>query len=541
MRQIFRKGQALLLAFLLLALTGCGGAAQKDADGGVPESTGGKNVEKAPAADNVFSLNSNSKYSFRPIGATNHANQLICFLVYENMLEIDNNFEVIPNAGLITDWSSPDGKAWTFTINTEHTFHDGSHVGGNDLRLSLEAAINADRFSGRFASVQGISYDNDKLYVTLGIPNTQFYKLLNIPVCKGGTFGDDHPLGSGPFTWSEEGDRLVAYEGWPTYDTLPVKEIFIKEYTEAADVLSAFEDGLIDVVVNDPSSITNLGYASSNEKRTFHTTNMHFIAFNEESSLGRYSSVRVAIGYAIDRDYFEELTRGNGVGTPIPMIPTAAIYPTTLAESHGFDMERCLKVLSNYGITDFDEDGRLELATGSAQEMEMLLIVPADSSVKAGVANRLAANLKQIGFTVTVRDMTWEAYLDALDKGYIEEKNGDKTVFDMYYGEVKLRNDFDLTELLQVRTEDNEKTNINFTRSNDRSYETYINNYLASSDANRKMNYETLCQYLLDTGLLLPVGFEKQEIFTHRGVIKGVNPNAGNPMFGFADWEIDLD
>ena len=171
----------------------------------------------------------------------------------------------------------------------------------------------------------------------------------------------------------------------------------------------------------------------------------------------------------------------------------------------------------------------------------MLLIVPADSSVKAGVAHRLAAELKKIGFTITVRDMTWEAYLDALDKGYIEEKNGDKTVFDMYYGEVKLRNDFDLTELLQVRSEDNERTNINFTRSTDRSYETYINNYLTSSDANRKMNYESLCQYLLDTGLLLPVGFEKQEIFTHRGVIKGVNPNAGNPMFGFADWEIDLD
>ena len=541
MKQSFKKSLALLLALLLLALSGCGLSATQSEDDGGPKSTGGKNVEKAPAVDQVFSLNSNSKYSFRPIGATNHANQLICFLVYENMLEIDDNFEVIPNAGLITDWSSPDGKSWTFTINTEHTFHDGSQVGGNDLRLSLEAAINADRFSGRFASVQGVSYDNNKLYVTLGIPNTQFYKLLNIPVCKGGTFGDDHPLGSGPYTWSEEGDRLVAYEGWPTYDTLPVKEIFIKEYTGAADVLSAFEDGLIDVVVNDPSSITNLGYASSNEKRSFNTTNMHFIAFNEDSALGRYSSIRAAIGYAIDRSYFEELTRGNSVGTPIPMIPTTAIYPTALAESHGFDMEKCLKVLSNYGVTDFDEDGRLELATGSAQEMEMLLIVPADSSVKAGVSHRLAADLKEIGFSITVRELTWDDYLEALENGYIEEKNGDKTVFDMYYAEVKLRNDFDLTELLQVRNEDNENTNLNFTHSTDRSYETYINNYLASSDANRKMNYESLCQYLLDTGLILPIGFEKQEIFTHRGVIKGVNPNAGNPMFGFADWEIDLD
>ena len=542
MKQSFKKCTALLLLLLLaLQLGACGVTAPKSEDGGVPESTGGKNVEKAPAVDKVFSLNSSSKYSFRPIGATNHANQLICFLVYENMLEIDDNFEVIPNAGLITEWSSPDGKRWTFKINTEHTVHDGSHVGGNDLRLSLEAAINADRFSGRFASVQGVSYDNDKLYVTLGIPNTQFYKLLNIPVCKGGTFGDDHPLGSGPYTWSEEGDKLVAYEGWPTYDTLPVKEIYIKEYTEAADVLSAFEDGLIDVVVNDPSSITNLGYASANEKRLFNTTNMHYIAFNEESLLGRYSSVRVAVGYAIERSYFEDLTRGAGVGTPIPMVPGTSVYPTALAESHDFDMERCLKILNNYGITDFDEDGRLELAAGSAQEMEMLLIVPADSSVKVGMANHIASTLKEIGFTVNVRGMTWAEYLDALDKGYIEEKNGDKTPFDMYYAEFKLRNDFDLTELLQVRSKDNESTNINYTRSNDRNFENLINAYLASSDANRKQNYEAFCQYLLDTGTLLPIGFEKQEIFTHRGIVKGVDPNAGNPLFGFADWEIDLD
>ena len=94
---------------------------------------------------------------------------------------------------------------------------------------------------------------------------------------------------------------------------------------------------------------------------------------------------------------------------------------------------------------------------------------------------------------------------------------------------------------MQVRTKDNENTNINFTRSQDRTYETYINNYLAAGDAMRAQAYQTLCQYLLDTGSLITVGFEKQEMFTHRGVIKGVDPNAGNPMFGFANWEIDLD
>ena len=544
MKQIFRQGMAVLCALaLLLSLAGCAGGPSGKKDNGLPESTGGKDVEKADAVDNIFTLNSHPKYSFRPTVATNHANQLVCDLIYENMLELDDNFEVIQGAGLIKSWSvSADGKAWTFYIDTEHMFHDGSYVTGNDLRMSLENAIHSDRFEGRFASIQGVGYDKDYMVVTLGIPNTQFYKLLNIPVCKAGTFGDDHPIGSGPYTWDPETEnKLIAFEHHPDYDHLPVKEIYIVQLTEAADILSAFEDGRIDVVVNDPSSITNLGYASTNEKRTFFTTNLHFIAFNEESILGRYSNVRTALSYAVDRDYFEELTRGCGVGTPIPMVPTVDIYPTSLANNHGYDMERCLRILNNYGITDFDEDGRLELATGSAQEMEMTMIVPADSSVKNGMANRFAEDLAQIGFTIHVRGLSWDEYIQALEDGYITEKNEEKTPFDIYYGEVKLRNDFDLTELLQVRTEDNEDTNINFTRSTDHTFENYISAYLSANDNNRAQRYMELAQYLLDTGSLISIGFEKQEIFTHRGVVKGVNPNAGNPMYNFANWEIDLD
>ena len=544
MKLKLKKVTALLLALLmLLSLGGCAGGRADDDDGGLPESTGGKDVEKADAIDQIFSLNSKPKYSFRPIVATSHANQLVCDLIYENMLELDDNFEVIEGAGIISSWSvSADGKAWTFMIEEGHVFHDGSAVTGNDLRMSLENAIHADRFAGRFASIQGVGYDKDRMVVTLGIPNTQFYKLLNIPVCKAGTFGDEHPLGSGPYTWDPETEnKLIAFEGHPDYDHLPVKEIYIQQLTEAADILSAFEDGLIDVVVNDPSSITNLGYASTNEKRSFNTTNLHFVAFNEETALGRYSNIRAALNYAFDRAYFEELTRGNGVGTPVPMVPTVDCYPTAFANSHGYDMERCARILSNYGITDFDDDGRLELATGSAQEMTMLMIVPADSSVKAGVAHRFAEDMATIGFTIEIREMTWAEYTKTLEDGYITEKNDEKTPFDMYYGEVKLRNDFDLTELLQVRTKDNESTNINFTRSTDRTFETKINAYLSAGDANRAQRYEELCQYLTDTGSLITIGFEKQEIYTHRGVIKGVDPNAGNPMYDFANWEIDLD
>ena len=70
----------LLLALtMLLSLAACGSGKQEEEE--VLESTGGKDVTRAPALDAVFSVNSNSRYSKNPFVATNHANQLICSLV----------------------------------------------------------------------------------------------------------------------------------------------------------------------------------------------------------------------------------------------------------------------------------------------------------------------------------------------------------------------------------------------------------------------------------------------------------------------------
>ena len=68
-----KRSLALLLALLmLLSLSACGSRSSNPEDE-ILESTGGRDVERAPALDQVFSLNSNSRYSKNPFVATNHA------------------------------------------------------------------------------------------------------------------------------------------------------------------------------------------------------------------------------------------------------------------------------------------------------------------------------------------------------------------------------------------------------------------------------------------------------------------------------------
>ena len=521
-----RKLLCLLLAFAMLVLPACSRNTASDPDSLIPKSTQGKDVTRAAQADKLFSLNWNENYSLNPILATNHSNQLVCDLVFENMLELGDDFTVIPN---ILDEGLPNADAtyWTFNIQPGHVFHDGTPVTGQDIRYSLERAVaTQDRFRGRFASYQGSGYDEAHFYVTLGIGDTQFAKLLNIPIIKSGTMDEKPPIGSGPYTFDEEMTKLVAYEGYPGYNDLPIKEVHLVSYSTADEILSNFEDGVIDAVTNDPSSYTNLGYSSSNEIRNFNTTNLHYIMFNEEGLIGRYSGFRQAMIYAFDRaNWANNLMHGNAVASSVPMHPACPDYPADYANALNYNLDICRVVLENAGIRDYDEDGMLEYMSGSAQDIDVNFIVCSDSSAKTGVARRFAQDMETLGLKVTVRELTWEDYLKALEEGD----------FDMYYGEVKLRNNFDLTELLDPDSD------LNYSRSIDTGYVVMINNYLSCADAQRPIIYQQLCDYINANGALISIGFEDQQLIVHRGVIRGLEPNIGNPLYNFQNWEIMLD
>lgn len=345
------------------------------------------------------------------------------------MVVLDNNFELVEGAGVIVSGTpNEDGTVWEFKIEPGHTFHDGSPVTARDLSYSLGAAIYADRYKGRFSSFKGASATDEVLQVSLGIGDMQFIKLLDIPIIKSGSYGEKRPMGSGPYTYNEDGTALVAYEGYHSYDTLPVDTIYLKEYQTADSIISAFEDSLIDVVQNDPSSYTNLGFASTNETHSFATTNMHYVAFNEDGGLTQSALFRVAMQYAFDREYLVELLNGNGVATAIPMYPTCSFYPSRMAENLSYNLETCVRILESAGVKDYDEDGLMEYMAGTPQDISLTFVVCSDSSAKGGIVRRFQEDMESIGITVNVQELTWENYLKALDEGK----------FDMYYGEVRL-------------------------------------------------------------------------------------------------------
>lgn len=536
MKFLKKRLTALALAGVLL-LAACGdGDEVSSGDEAEEVYEGDQVVQEASAADNIFSVNYDSEAGINPLTAQSANNMQFWSLLYDSVFVVENDFTV--TSEVVTEYTSSDYEWWVFYIDTSITFHDGSSLTASDIVYSINRARQYEYYMSRLDCIYGCSAMGDDCFaISTTAPNSQLPALLNIPIIKEGTLNDAVPLGTGPYMMDESGDKLVAYEGYRHVDSLPVDTVYLKNYMDTADKISAFEASLIDVVTNDPTGMYNLGYGSSNETRYYETSNMHYIGFNFS---GRYFSnyvARYAVGAAIDRDSIVENYMENcAVPTVLPVHPVSALYDSQYASGYTFDLDKSEALFQNYGVKDYDADGVLEiLITGIVVEIDINFIVNTDSTVKLEAARQIADTLNSMGIKTTLRELSWDAYVEALETGD----------YDMYYGEVRMTPDWDLSYLFEpytlTRDPDDLDKGMNYANCFDEQYGNLYAAYLASGEEGRKLAFTEAVKYVTETSAIIPICFERQEILTHRGVISGISATQYDIFNRFYEWTIDLE
>lgn len=526
-----RRGALCLLLAAAMALSACGLSTDdpepSDArPAGQPGSLPGSELGVMGAADDVFSLNYNSAASLNPYATMDSKNLLVTQLVCDNVFELDDDYNL--TSRIITSWSvSAEGTWWTLKVNTDVDMHDGTKLTAADVAYSIQLARSSERYSGRFATMYGVSSSGgDTVNISTSKADLQLLYLLTVPVVKYGSLGSARPVASGPYMYVEGEDYLQAFDGYAGQGALPVERVYLKEYTETEEIITAFEDSYIDLVVNDPSGKSNLGYGGNTEKRYFTTTNMHYLGFNMESEFVNSQPNRYALQLAVDRQYAADtLMNGGAVAAALPISPRSPLYDSSLARELAYDMDECLEILNNTGVQDYDNDGKLEYVELSMmKEIELDLIVCSESAGKGDIAKKFADDLAEVGVTVNVRELSWNDYIYAL-----QTKD-----FDIYYAEVKLPANFDLTRLL---TQD---AALNYGGIEDENYATYINSFLGAGDTGRAQTCRDMLSYISMNAPIIPVCFERQEVITHRNAITGINPTSGNVFFGITGWTVNF-
>ena len=175
------------------------------------------------------------------------------------------------------------------------------------------------------------------------------------------------------------------------------------------------------------------------------------------------------------------------------------------------------------GLKGCDEDGMLEMKVGQeVKEIDLDFIVCNASSIKTNVAHKFAEDMATLGLKVTVRELAWSEYTTALEQGS----------FDMYYAEVRLNPDFDLSMLFKPDGK------LNYGKVNDETLMELIGSYLAAKADGRKDACANMCAQIINKGYIIPLCFEKHQMITHRSVIEGIKACENNPLLNVQNWKV---
>ena len=548
-----RKIFALLLAAAtLFSLAACGEAAagpeatpEPAPDDGAA-TVSGQTLTFGDAADSVFSLSLDYEESLNPVKTQSTLNQLVDCLVYDRLFEVDENFNV--TSRVLSDWyyskNEDSAGVWVLRVKDGIQMHDGSTLTAQDVAYSVSCIFTSEKHKNlqmQIGRVYSSAFNGEVYLATEGADNAQLPQRMSIPIIKAGSVGDEIPVGSGPYMYNEDRTALVKFDGYENSESLPLDEVQLRAYRGMEELITEFESGLVDLVVNDPTGIYNMGYGGKNEKRVITTTNLHFIGFNSKSRFFQYDAYRCAMNWIVNRDKIvSDTLDGNAVATVLPIHPNSSLYDTDIASQFSYDPARCLTELERGGCRDLDADGMLEFAlSGMKVDIELNFAVCADNAAKVQEARRIAEDMEAVGLSVNLRELTWKDYLAALRTGYIDADQEEPEIpMDMYLAEVALTGDWNILTLISGDWE--EDNTLNYGGWENSELERLTEAYLGAKDDDRAQAVRDWLQLLTTTTVILPVCFETRDVISHLGTISGMSPNQYDIFHNITAWTVHI-
>ena len=548
-----RKIFALLLAAAtLFSLAACGEAAagpeatpEPAPDDGAA-TVSGQTLTFGDAADSVFSLSLDYEESLNPVKTQSTLNQLVDCLVYDRLFEVDENFNV--TSRVLSDWyyskNEDSAGVWVLRVKDGIQMHDGYTLTAQDVAYSVSCIFTSEKHKNlqmQIGRVYSSAFNGEVYLATEGADNAQLPQRMSIPIIKAGSVGDEIPVGSGPYMYNEDRTALVKFDGYENSESLPLDEVQLRAYRGMEELITEFESGLVDLVVNDPTGIYNMGYGGKNEKRVITTTNLHFIGFNSKSRFFQYDAYRCAMNWIVNRDKIvSDTLDGNAVATMLPIHPNSSLYDTDIASQFSYDPARCLTELERGGCRDLDADGMLEFAlSGMKVDIELNFAVCADNAAKVQEARQIAEDMEAIGLSVNLRELTWKDYLAALRTGYIDADQEEPEIpMDMYLAEVALTGDWNILTLISGDWE--EDNTLNYGGWENSELERLTEAYLGAKDDDRAQAVRDWLQLLTTTTVILPVCFETRDVISHLGTISGMSPNQYDIFHNITAWTVHI-
>lgn len=440
---------ACLLAAVMTAglLAGCGGD-EKSGGGG--------------SSEQVLNISANSVVvGLNPLVNTTAPDNIAHNMIYDPLIRDrsakDNTDEIVPAAAESWDVSE-DGLTYTFHMNPDAKWSDGSKVTANDFEFTFKqmadpntAATNAWLFDGVIVNFSEALYNNGKTPDEIGVkaldeetleiqlvhPASYFLQLVAgsaYPVNQakyeeyGSEYGTapDKTVYNGPLkvtSWNQNTEMVLEKNDqyWGQED-MQLDKVNYKVIQESSTAVQAFINGELDVV---STSDTNWGKtitaAGDSQEMTVPSSAPDFFMFNLKNEYLSNTKIRQALSIAFDRQEMVDTLR-DGMSVPIySMMPdTMKVGDKTYTE---------LVDGKNYFVTQMQEEytdpkallqeGLAEL--GKSTDPSQMTIRYASRGTTE-LSKKIGEWMKQVweeklGINVQIDMMEWNIMWDKIDAG----------------------------------------------------------------------------------------------------------------------------
>ncbi|MDE0168074.1 MAG: ABC transporter substrate-binding protein [bacterium] len=385
------------------------------------------------AATVVIGKKMDSDTKFDPARAFEELYVLVLGAVYNTLVQwapTENGYDyqtLIPE--LATDWSSnEDATQWTFVLDPNARFHDGSPVTSEDVAYSFLRLKNV----AATPSYQGANIvsadtpDAQTVVFNLAAPDPEFpglttaaaFSVLNSELvsANGGAAGEDasetdtagewlalNSAGSGPFTFdfSEPGNRLEIvrvddYWGGPPATMERVIFVNIPEAQSRIDALSRGDIDLAWTVI--PHQAASLGEDFTIlQANTNHWYYVMFTTDPDNNAFVANPTVQKALKYAIDYDGLQRLCPGYTANRVYGLAPMRL---GGITDGYERDLDKARELLVEAGYPDGYDDPENPIRL---QTFQWSGFCPGFGDV----AQKLAADFADIGVKteVQIRDV----------------------------------------------------------------------------------------------------------------------------------------
>lgn len=441
-----------------------------------------------------------------PLFGSDYINRILMSLMYQPLFAVDNNKNVTPILCGAYQVSA-NSRNWTFYVDENATFSDGSKVKAEDVLATYTKAKENDYYKNRFYHVWELALTEDGKGVVfkLDTPYENLPLILDVPIVKADQVEALIPLGTGPYVFqdSSSGATLQRVSNWWCGKTkIPATDLSIDlvEVSSTAEVRDQFQFGDVSVVCANPMSDSFAEYRCDYELWEIESGYMMYIGCNilysEHFDDG---TLRTFLTYGIDRQrYAQETYKGMVDPVTLPLSPTSPYYNDALADQYAYDSLKFISRLSGYRIPTKDNGAREEL----------VILVNANDSARVRIARQLAEDLTAMGLpAATLESSNFKDVLYA-------------QTYDIYIGMTRLSANFDLTEFFRPYGE---------MGKGGLSHETLYN--MTKNTLENSGNYYNLYQKLAEDGRIIPMMFGYYTVYAQRGLMPDLAPARDNVFY----------